>query len=53
MITHYAYAAKTGIDNSNKYFELEEKLATGDIKIRIKRNIEDFICLFIQISNLY
>jgi hypothetical protein len=41
--THYAYAAKTGIDNSNKYFELEEKLASGDIKIRIKRNVEDFI----------
>jgi hypothetical protein len=37
------YAAKTGIDNSNKYFELEEKLASGDIKIRIKRNVEDFI----------
>lgn len=41
--THYAYAAKTGIDNSNKYFELEEKLPSGNIKIRIKRNIEDFI----------
>lgn len=41
--THYDYAAKTGIDNSNKYFELEEKLASGDIKIRIKRNVEDFI----------
>jgi len=41
--THYAYAAKTGIDNSNKYFEWEEKLALGNIKIRIKRNIEDFI----------
>jgi hypothetical protein len=40
---HYAYAAKTGIDNSNKYFEWEQKLATGNIKIRIKRNIEDFI----------
>lgn len=41
--THYAYAAKTGIDNSNKYFELEDKLASGNIKIRIKRNVEDFI----------
>jgi len=39
----YAYAAKTGIDNSNKYFELEDKLAARNIKIRIKRNVEDFI----------
>jgi hypothetical protein len=40
---YYAQAAKTGLDNSNKYFELEDIIDSNKIKIRIKRNIEDFV----------
>lgn len=40
---HYAMAAKTGIDHSNKFFELEDNIDSDKIKIRIKRYMEDFV----------
>jgi hypothetical protein len=39
----YAIAAKTKVDNQNKYFELTDSIGTDSFKIRIKRNDSDFV----------
>ena len=36
-------AAKTKVDKQNKYFELSQQLNNETIKIRVKRNDDDFI----------
>lgn len=39
----YNMAAKTGLDNSNKYFEFIHKADSYEVKFRIKRIIDDFV----------
>lgn len=49
----YAIAAKTKIDNQNKYFELTDTIGKDSIKIRIKRNDNDFIISVFAPMELY
>lgn len=39
----FSIAAKTKIDNQNKYFEITDSIGTDSIKMRIKRNDNDFV----------
>ena len=39
----FLMAAKTKVDKQNKYFELSQQLNNETIKIRVKRNDDDFI----------